>query len=84
MIRMGVSECFFWYWPTRLVPDKRPFNGCVCMYSFPFHLFVPIYSSFSSGLSAACESSLTFKRILEDFHSDTGAQIKFVFLKVGC
>jgi len=24
-------DCFFWYQPTRLVPDKRPLNGCVCM-----------------------------------------------------
>ena len=24
-------ECFFWYWPTRVVPDKRPLNGCVCV-----------------------------------------------------
>ena len=24
------SECFFWYWPTRVVPDKRPLNGCCC------------------------------------------------------
>jgi len=32
MIRMGVSgECFFWYRPTRVVPDKRPLNGCVCV-----------------------------------------------------
>ena len=33
-----VSECFFWYRPTRVVPDQRPLNGyvcvCVCMYSF--------------------------------------------------
>jgi len=21
------GECFFWYWPTRVVPDKRPLNG---------------------------------------------------------
>ena len=25
-----VDECFFWYQPTRVVPDKRPLNGCVC------------------------------------------------------
>ena len=24
-----VGECFFWYRPTRVVPDKRPLNGCV-------------------------------------------------------
>ena len=25
-----MGECFFWYWPTRVVPDQRPLNGCVC------------------------------------------------------
>ena len=28
------GECFFWYRPTRVVPDKRPLNGCCCCY-FP-------------------------------------------------
>jgi len=26
-----VGECFFWYQPTRVVPDKGPLNGCVCV-----------------------------------------------------
>jgi len=26
-----VSECFLWYWPTRIVPHQRPLNGCVCV-----------------------------------------------------
>ena len=26
-----MGECFFWYRPTRVVPDKRPLNGCVCV-----------------------------------------------------
>ena len=31
MIRMvWVGECFFWYWPTRVVPDQRPLNGRCC------------------------------------------------------
>ena len=25
------GECFFWYRPTRVVPDKRPLNGCCCI-----------------------------------------------------
>ena len=25
-----VGECFFWYRPTRVVPDKRPLNCCCC------------------------------------------------------
>jgi len=24
------GECFFWYRPTRVFPDKRPLNGCCC------------------------------------------------------
>ena len=26
-----MGECFFWYRPTRVVPDKGPLNGCTCM-----------------------------------------------------
>ena len=26
-----MGECFFWYRPTRVVLDKRPLNGCVCV-----------------------------------------------------
>ena len=26
-----MGECFFWYRLTRVVPDKRPLNGCVCV-----------------------------------------------------
>ena len=26
-----MGECFLWYWLTRVVPDKRPLNGCVCV-----------------------------------------------------
>ena len=25
-----VGECFFWYRPTRVVPDQRPLNGRYC------------------------------------------------------
>ena len=28
-----MGECFFWYRPTRVVPYKRPLNGCVCVYT---------------------------------------------------
>jgi len=32
MIRMGEwVNVFFWYRLTRVVPDKRPLNGCVCV-----------------------------------------------------
>jgi len=26
-----MGECFFGYRPTRVVPDKGPLNGCVCV-----------------------------------------------------
>ena len=26
-----MCKCFFWYRPTRVVPDKKPLNGCVCV-----------------------------------------------------
>ena len=26
-----LGERFFSYWPTRVVPDKRPLNSCVCV-----------------------------------------------------
>ena len=26
-----VGECFFWYRPTQVVPDKGPLNGCACV-----------------------------------------------------
>jgi len=31
-----VGECFFWYRPTRVVPDQRPLNGrCCCCCRMP-------------------------------------------------
>jgi len=27
-----VGECFFWYRPTRVVPDQRPLNGRCCLF----------------------------------------------------
>jgi len=32
-----VGECFFWYWPTRVVPDKGPLNGCVYLVLLLMH-----------------------------------------------
>ena len=32
-----MGECFFWYRPTRVVPDQRPLNGrCRCCCSLCF------------------------------------------------
>ena len=33
-----VGECFFWYRPTRVVPEKRLLNGCVCVYYLLPHI----------------------------------------------
>ena len=30
--RVWVGECFFWYRPTRVVPDQRPLNGRCCCF----------------------------------------------------
>ena len=32
---VSVGECFFWYWPTRVVPDEGPLNGWVCVSGMP-------------------------------------------------
>ena len=43
-----MGECFFWYRPTRVVPDKRPLNGCVfvcvCIIIFMLRFCFPGYS----------------------------------------
>jgi len=34
-----VGECFFWYRPTRVVPDQRPLNGrCCCCCNRPIKM----------------------------------------------
>jgi len=42
---------FFWYRPTRVVPDQRPLNGCVCVLELemasPGTSHVPIADQFS-------------------------------------
>ena len=43
-----MGECFFWYRPTRVVPDQRPLNGrcccCCCIY-----IYICIYYNASFG-----------------------------------
>jgi len=34
----GLGECFFWYWPTRVVLDKGPLNGA---YTISYQAVVP-------------------------------------------
>ena len=43
------GECSFWYRPTRVVPDKRPLNGCC--YLLPFFSFDNRPASYSDRMS---------------------------------
>ena len=43
-----MGECFFWYRPTRVVPDQRPLNGRCCL------LLLVYVRSIDSLLSLAC------------------------------
>jgi len=36
-----VGECFFWYRPTRVVPDRGPLNGCVRVCAVTFVIYLP-------------------------------------------
>ena len=36
--RVWVGECFFWYRPTRVVPDQRPLNGRCMLWWFSYCL----------------------------------------------
>ena len=38
------GECFFWYRPTWVVPDKRPLNGCVSVFISSSFLSSPLPS----------------------------------------
>ena len=56
---MWVGECFFWYWPTRVVPDKGSWNGCVCVCSV--------------CLKGVCSiKSVQFRRAQRDWITDWG------------
>jgi len=48
------GECFFWYWPTRVVPDKRPLNGCVCVCVIDNVLTQQINSTLSDLVLVSC------------------------------
>ena len=52
-----VGECFFWYRPTRVVPDQRPLNGCVCVCC---RFFVPSSIHPSIGLMSSYFDGLLF------------------------
>ena len=36
----------FWYWLTRIVPEKGPLNGCVCVCAVPVLFGIPFQTQF--------------------------------------
>ena len=61
-----MGECFLWYWPTQVVPDKGPLNSCVCVLSrsldcrAAFVICCLLFSSFSSFLFLAFSALTLF------------------------
>ena len=60
-----VGECFFWYRPTWVVPDKRPLNGCVCvciyvLFEKSIRIFAPELTSPGNERCASCVSAFSF------------------------
>ena len=56
------GECFFWYRPTRVVPDKRPLNGCCC-HMHCFSLFLP-------SITLLAGNGFGFHRMFSDWWLD--------------
>jgi len=51
LIRMGVSGCFFWYQPTRVVPDQGPLKTVVCgVYVMLAHSLLCVIVFFSDNI----------------------------------
>jgi len=59
-----VGECFFLYQPTRVVPDQRPLNGCVCVYGC---VCVRVYLNYSEPSRAVVEVPVCCGRVMEVF-----------------
>ena len=51
-----MSECFFWYQPTRVVLDKGPLNGCVCEC-----VFVHVMFKYLENWTSSCEDKFKNK-----------------------
>ena len=53
-----MGECFFWYRPTRVVPDQRPLNGrcCCCSVQLQFCSFLPRDAMLARYMLSSCPS----------------------------
>jgi len=58
MTRNGVSWCFFWYRPTRVVPDQRPLNGCVCVYRV--NMIIPLHNPAGASRQTLLSCNFSF------------------------
>ena len=70
-----MGECFFWYWPTRVVPDKGPLIVCVCVCVCARVALLTMIAVFQavvlSTLLYGCESWVLYRRSvrrLDEFH----------------
>jgi len=63
-----VGECFFWYRPTRVVPDQRPLNGrCVVVVVQLNHLIMQIQYQLTVASRTKADTSMTHRKAkLED------------------
>jgi len=59
-----VGECFYWYRPSRVVPDKGPLNYCVCS-SF----YVMLYCSLVLFFSFNCELNFCHFRLMNEYYT---------------
>ena len=75
------GECFFWYWPTWVVLDKRPLNGCCCRCCWYLHCFETVDQATGSAsglflkLIWCCLSHMNWVKSCKDCHVDSPINI---------
>ena len=73
-----MGECFFWYRPTRVVPDQRPLNGrCCCCCSCTF-----IHRRAAVSLSSLHTKLILWKKCHNKISMTTGINFSFGVLRV--
>ena len=56
-----MGECFFWYRPTRVVPDQRPLNGRCCCCCYLLNLWCQTGRQLGSFYSANSKEGLLYR-----------------------